>query len=180
MNQSGKQSSDDSDHFLNGCVWFFAILPYGIVIVGLMQGDSPLLAALFVVAGFPLFMILPAIISERRRDLRTGKETVEAKKLNERKHPPHPVAEATPNGVAKPQTPSLQLPPEDPGSELGPPTFGFRNSDGTVSWGGGGRVLPPRRVTCKGCHDMTEVDPETTEFQCKKCGQRNPLPIILF
>ena len=140
MTQPDKQPSDDSDHLLNGCVWLCAIVPYAIVIVGLMQGDSPLLAALFVVAGFPLFLLLPSIISESRNP-RAVEKKFEANTLNETALLPHPAADATPSNVAKPPNPSLQLPPVDPKSELGAPTFGIRNSDGTVLFGGGGRVL---------------------------------------
>ena len=48
-----------------GC-WAIALLPYAILIIGLLQGEHPVMALIFVIGGLPVFLILPALLSEAK------------------------------------------------------------------------------------------------------------------
>jgi len=64
-----------------------------------------------------------------------------------------------------------------------PPELGFTfsyNEDGRTYYGGKGRFLPPRRITCRSCGRINHVRADTTEFRCKKCGARVFAPITLW
>ncbi len=63
MTQINK-TPDATDNFAAGCVWIFALLPYGFVLLVLIQGGSLPELVLFIVFGSPLFLILPLMVSD--------------------------------------------------------------------------------------------------------------------
>lgn len=62
------------------------------------------------------------------------------------------------------------------------PTYGIRQSDNSVRYGGGGRDSWEKKVKCtnQDCSYINVISSDVTEFKCEKCGTRLRPPIILF
>ncbi len=50
--------------FIGIAVWAFAFLPYLVIVYSAFNGESAIMILLFIVGGFPLFLFLPAMLSE--------------------------------------------------------------------------------------------------------------------